>query len=351
MRKLVVKDWHELSPLWPGIMEGNAYDTPYQSYEFLTQTGKGKPQRKDLLRLIGVKELNLVLYKDDEPIAIAPLLIKKKNRKPIVYFRGHFTTASTLDFVYKPGWSYDDFKFLMDGVKELMGDVSFSFYRVNEKSVTYRYLKEYLAPCQIEQHECVFIPVPPSYDEWFRGLKKSCRRNITRHINRLERENMKWRVDFYRGEAIDARTYKNMMAVYAHRFLVKNNFRLRPLTKPVMKILTTILLRDKVTLFLNSCKESFHGVLYLNDRIAAFTSGLVCRDGKIAFCRLAMNTGFAGYGPGVVLISSTMRHIIEQNQKGCLNVTELDLSEGTAGGMSYKYAFGGVGYFQYDFIK
>ena len=349
MRNLVEKTWPELAPLWPEFFDDNACATPYQSYEFLTLTGKGKPQRKDPFRLIGVKELNLVLYKDDEAIAIAPLLLKKKRGKHIVYFRGHFTTASNLDFLYKPGWTCDDFRFLMDGIRERLGNVSFLFDRICEKTMTFRYMKDYFTECRIEQHECVSIPIPSDYDDWLRGLRKSCRRNIVRHINRLERENLNWRVEFYQGDAIDANTYKKMMAVYANRFLVKNNFRFGALTKLVTKILLGILMRDKVTRFLNDCEASFHGVLFLNDRVAAFTSGLICRDRRIAFCRLAMNTKLAQYGPGVVLLSSTMKHIIEQNKKGLLHVEQMDLSEGTGGGMSYKYAFGGVGYYRYDF--
>ncbi|MGI5919922.1 MAG: hypothetical protein ACOX8N_09825, partial [Christensenellales bacterium] len=78
MREVVAKRWDELPAIWHGLYDRNNAATTFQSYEFLTFTGRGKPQRKDLFRLIGVREWNLVLYRDGEAVAIAPLLVKKK---------------------------------------------------------------------------------------------------------------------------------------------------------------------------------------------------------------------------------------------------------------------------------
>lgn len=350
MRNVIEKNWDELSALWPGLFDANIYTTPYQSYEYLTLTGKGKSQRQDLFRLLGVKELNLVLYKDNEAIAIAPLLIKRKKNKQIVYLRGHFTTTYNLDFVYKPDWSYDDFAFLMDSIRDLLGNVSFYFDRVMEWSATYKYLKKYFASGKIEKHECISIPVPHSYDDWLQSLHKSIRRNITKYYNRLERDNINWSVDYYCGEEIDKDTCKKMMIVYAHRFLVKNNFHFGPLKKLVIKILVMMLLRDKITHFLNKSEHSFHSILYMNNEIAAFTSGIICKDKRIAFSRMAINTECAKYGPGGVLLSSMVEHVVEQNQKGNLDIKELDLDQNGYGGMAYKYSYGGIEYYNYNFI-
>lgn len=349
MRNVVEKKWHELSLYWSELFNKNIHLTPYQSYEFLTLTGKGKPQRKDLFRLLGLKELNLVLYKDNEVIAIAPLLIKKKNKKHIVYLRGHFTTAYNLDFIYKPDWSYNDFKFLMDYVRSLLWNVSFYFDRMVDTSVTCEYMKDYFTSGHIEKQECVSIPVPQSYDDWFMSLSKSIRRNITRYTNGLKRDNINWYVDFYCGDEIDDHTCKKMMTVYANRFLVKNNFRFGPFSKLILTILVKMLMKDKITKYLNKSKENFHAILYMNNRIAAFTSGIICKDKRIAFSRLAIDTEFAKYGPGGVLLSSAVRYVIEQNKNRILNISEMDMAQGGGGGMSYKYAYGGKDHYSYDF--
>ena len=109
----------------------------------------------------------MVLLRDNDTIAIAPLLIKKKNHQNTVYLRGHFTKAGELDFIYK-NWSYEDFKFLMDGIKSLIGNTSFLLDRVDEKSVTCDFLKEYFPSGKIEKKACVFLPLPNSYEEWFK---------------------------------------------------------------------------------------------------------------------------------------------------------------------------------------
>ena len=350
MRNVVEKKWCELSVLWDEFYDNNVYATPFQSYAFLTVTGKGKPQRKDLLRLLSLKEMNLVLYVNDEITAIAPLLIKRKHKKHIVYFRGQFTTANHLDFLYKPGWSYEDCKFLMDSIRSSLGDVSFMLERVSEKSVTSQYLKEYFAAGRIEKQVCVSVPVPQNYDDWHKSLNKSVRRNMVTHKNRLERDLIDWSTVFYCGDIIGDAISKKMMLVYADRFLVKNHFHFGPLKKLIKRILLIILLRDKVTQYLNNSKNNFHAIVYMNREIAAFTSGLICNDKRVILSRLAISTKYAKYGPGGILLSAVMQYVIEQNEKGQVEIDELDLSAGGQGGMSYKYAYGGKEHLNFAFM-
>lgn len=299
---------------------------------------------------MGVKELNLALYKNNQVIAKAPLLIKKKYKKQLVYLRGHFTAACTLDFIYKQDLCYDDFKFLLDSIRSLLGNVSFLFDRVAERTLTYEYLKKYFALGRVEKEECVSIPLPQSYDDWLKSLHRSTRSNVTLYRNRLERHHVNWFVDFCCRDVIDNDTAEKMMEVYVDRFLVKNNFHFGPLRKLVVKILLAILLRDKVTNFLNHSKNSFHAVLYMNNEIAAFTSGVICKDKRILFCRLSIATKYAKYGPGGVILSSMIQYVIEQNQNGNLDIDQLDLSAGVHGGMAYKLAFGGKEYYRYHFM-
>jgi len=124
MREVVAKKWNELPAIWHDLYDRNQTATTFQSYEFLTYTGRGKAYRKGLFRLLGLREWNLVLYRDGEAVAIAPLLLKNKRGRVTVYLRGHFTVANQLDFIYAD-WSYDDFKFLMDYIREQLGEVSF----------------------------------------------------------------------------------------------------------------------------------------------------------------------------------------------------------------------------------
>lgn len=349
MKKIVKKEWCELLPLWNDLYDNNINTTPFQSYEFLTFTGKGKPFRKDLFRLFGLKELNLVLYVNNEVVAIAPLLIKSNRKKTKVYFRGHFTTANQLDFIYK-NWRYEDFEFLMNGIRSMLSNASFVLDRVSEKTVTCIYLKEYMSSKQIKEHECFSIPIPESYDEWHKSLRKSVRRNLTTHNNRIIKDQINCSTDFFCGQTIDNKTCKKMMGVYADRFIVKNSFYFGPFTKVIKGLLTIFLLRDKVTQWLSRVDKNFHVIVYMDKEIAALGSGVICKDKRIILSRLAIFTKYSKYGPGGILISSAIKYLIEQNKCGDFDIDELDLSQEGDGGNSYKIKYGGLVHHNYTFI-
>lgn len=348
MREIIKKEWPELQPIWNELINGNPIATPFQSYEFLSFTGKGKPHRKALFRTVGLQELNLVLYSDHVPIAIAPLLLKKKKGETTVYFRGQFTVANQLDFIYSD-ISYDDFAFFMDGIRELLGNVSFWLDRVYYKSPTSDYLQKYLPSEQTHKTESYAIPISESYDDWYNSLHKSVRRNLITTRNRIKNDNVQCTASFFIREKIDPDLYKKMMLVYADRFLTKNNFRFGPFQYWIKKALQSYLLSDKVTQWLNDNDDSFHVIVYMNNEIAAFASGLICRDKRIIANRLAMNTKFRRYYPGVVLLSSTVSYLAEQKKANRTDFEKLDLSQGARGDMSYKITYGGEEYYNYFF--
>ena len=350
MRKIIEMKWKDLPQIWHELFDKNPNALPFQSYDFLTFTGRGKPQRKDLFRLLGLKELNLVLYEDNEAIAIAPLQIKKIKEKYTVYFRGHFTTANELDFIYKIEWSYEDFKFLMDGIKGLLGDVSFFLDRVSDSSVTSEYLRKYLSSAQIETHDCYSVPVPQNYEDWLNNLHKHLRKNLIRRDNLLTTEHTNVQKKFVCGNLIDRKTSKEMMDIYAQRFLEKNNFKFGPLSSLARHILIIILSGDKLTQWLNKAKNNFHVILYVDNEIAAFHSGLICQNKRIVFSRLAINSKYAKYGPGGLLMSYLVQYVIEQNKNGNMDIEQLDLGQGGDNGMEYKKTHGGLVYYRYTFI-
>ena len=289
MRKIHEKKWSELSAVWHEFYEKSLTATPFQSYEFLTFTKKGKSYRRDLFRLVGIKEWNLVLYDDGKPVAIAPLLIKKKQGKYRVYMRGHFTAANQLDFIYE-SWSYEDFKFLMDYIQDKLGHVSFMLDRVSEKTVTCGYLKTYFASRKIEENECFSIPIPARYNEWLETLSRSSRRNLTKYCNRLERENLVWSVDFYCNQSIGEALCGQMMRVYASRFLEKNGFCFGIIRVAVIRLLQIFMMRDKMTRWMNRGDGNYHAVLRIGAEVGAFYSGRIYRGKRVISSRVGLHT-------------------------------------------------------------
>ncbi|HPJ02963.1 MAG TPA: hypothetical protein PKU80_09005 [Candidatus Limiplasma sp.] len=350
MKEIKQREWSELAQIWKELIDGNPIATPFQSYDYLTFTGKGKPLRNDWFRTVGLRELNLVLYVDHTPIAIAPMLYKRRNGKATVYFRGHFTVANHLDLIYA-SLSYDDFAYLMDGIRSLLGDVAFFLDRVYCKSPTSEYLKTYLSAATIQEHECFAIPVPKTYDDWYQSLTKSRREKIRQCNNRIANDNAQCSVSYFAGEKINAAIYREMVSVYADRFLVKNNYIFRSFNHLAKNALRSFLLKDKMTQWLNNANNSFHVVVYINHEVAAFSSGLISKDKRILGCRFAMYTKYKRYNPGVILISSTIGYLAEQKAAGQLDIAQLDMGQGGDGGMTYKSTYGGEVYSNYTFIE
>ena len=350
MREIMNKKWSELPSIWNELVKGNPIATPFQSYDFLTFTGKGKPLRNDIFRTLGLRELNLVLYSDHTPVAIAPMLYKKCKGKTTVYFRGHFTVANHLDLIYT-SLSYDDFVYLMDGIREILGDVSFFLDRVYCKSPTSEYLKTYLSSATIQEHECFAVPVPMQYDDWYKSLTKSRREKIRQSKNRLAKDHVDCSVSYFAGEKIDAAIYREMISVYADRFLVKNRYVFGSLNHLAKKALQIFLLKDKMSQWLNSDDNSFHVVVFMNHEVAAFSSGLISKDKRILGCRFAIYTKYQRYSPGTVLISSTIDYLAAQKQADTLDLAELDMGQGGGDGMTYKTTYGGEVYYNYTFIE
>ncbi len=348
MKEIIEKQWSDLPQIWNELYKKSRTATPFQSYDFLAHTGNGKPHHKDLFRLIGLREWNLLLHENGQPIAIAPLLIKKKKGKQIVYLRGHFTVANQLDFIYE-NLSHNDFLMIMDYITSKLENASFFFDRISERTVTCGYFKRFFASDKIEEHECYAIPIPACYDDWFKNLSKSSRNNLSNRYNRLERDHIDWSVCFCCGSKMETCLSEQQMWVYADRFIYKNALRCGLFRSLITRMLQRYLMRDKMTQWMNRGEDSFHAVLFFNSEVAAFASGVICRDKRIIMSRLAILTQFAKYGPGGVLISSIIRHIIEQNNCGAMDIDQLDLSQGGQDGMQYKRAYGGQVHYSYLF--
>jgi hypothetical protein len=71
----------------------------------------------------------------------------------------------------------------------------------------------------------------------------------------------------------------------------------------------------------------------------------------VLIARLAINTKYARYSPGGILISSTLNFIIEQNKLRNLDICILDLAQSDHKDRTYKIAYGGEQYYHYNFFE
>lgn len=348
MRRVEQKKWAELSGIWNALYEGNPYATIYQSYEYLTLTKKGMPALIRPFELMTLREINYVLYVDDQVRAVLPLLVQQKRTSVTAYIRGQFTQCDYLDFIYRSDFNYDDFRFLMDSINEAYGSVRFHFERISDRSLIYEYCKMYFPQGPDEVRPCVTIPIEKGYEQWYNGLSYSYRRKIRNIHNRLERDNVKWNVAFYFGKPVDRRTNQEMVRLHGILLYNKNDFEFGRFRKVGILLFRMRRMIDPLTKALKNSKSNFHAIAYMEGKIASYMSGFQCNDGRIVLNRFVMNRAYSKYSAGGLLIYSVIKELTGKSQNGELRTRELDMARGDA---QYKYDYGGITRYNYFFYN
>jgi len=88
---------------------------------------------------------------------------------------------------------------------------------------------------------------------------------------------------------------------------------------------------------ITSFPNSFSSIAGIDNEIAAFCGGFTDDYGNIYICRVAINPKYAWYGPGNLLISSTIE-ILSDQPDGDEKWKYFDLTRGEE---PYKLKFGG----------
>ena len=338
MLSVKIEKWNTLKEKINNLYIDNRFLTIYQSWDYLNSTGKGFTARHPM-NMLGLKEKNYTLYNDDQLIAVAPLLIKRRHGKNFIYLRGTFTGAGNLDFIYSDTISFDDFSFFIDTISKMEVSAAWKIERISEKSLLCNYWKQYIAEKKgiISSDICVEIPVPSKYDDWYAGLSKSTRQNIRTAYNRLKTDNKKLNVELYYDTKIPKKIFNEILKVSSMRALEYMKIK----SKMLWSIINILKKREPVMSFLRKYTHCFYGIVRIDGKISAFLAGFEVNDGRIIIPKLSYNSAFYRYSPGTVLINETMNNICTKD-----DILSLDLSRGDE---KYKSTFGGIEYLNYSF--
>ena len=144
------------------LYNNNPFMSPYQSFDFLSITGKGMTDKQPWLTLF-MRELNAVCRNTNgDVIVVAPMLYQRKNDGCHVWLRGVWTSAGHLDFVYDPEqYSYEIFSEIIDETVKKLGKCYFHFTKIQEKSLTAKYIeKKFQGVYEKRIEECATIVLP-----------------------------------------------------------------------------------------------------------------------------------------------------------------------------------------------
>ena len=190
----------------------------------------------------------------------------------------------------------------------------------------------------LQNRICVKIDFPQGAEALLKGLSKSVRQNLRTAYNRMNRDNMAYKLQVYRGEEMTDEIWREIMKVYLNRLFTKH--KVKALNNPLYRHIHYWKYRHikHDTKSLRQLPNSFHAILYGNEHIMGFLSGLTNHDGtEVVIPRLAIDSQFRFYSPGYILLAETLCWLDANT-----TCRSIDLSRGDE---QYKTDLGGLPYY------
>jgi CelD/BcsL family acetyltransferase involved in cellulose biosynthesis len=274
------------------------------------------------------KRLLILKAEDNERIlGIAPLMYSVLN----VY---GFRTAK-IEFIGTPHSDYTDFilaekheeclKLFLDYVQDFFLEKweSLELNDIPETSSTKHFLSTQKNRLQIVSsrvlHECLYIPLPKSYDELYNQLHYKFRQNLRRSMRNLEKEHKVQLTDYSATNLLD-NGMENLFVLHQKRWRTRGE--------------TGAFANPKIRLFNIDIAQTFakRGWLSLSsldvDGIAVASSYGFKYNSKFYYYLHGVDPAYNKYGVGNLMVSFLLKKSIEEE------LTEFDFLRGDE---SYKY--------------
>ena len=322
---------------WAMLHDTNAGLSPYQEYEYCSIVGKCP----GLLMKYTIKNIIYELHDThDQPVMLIPLHLEKTNTQTIAYLWGTFSQSGHLDLIYNNLIKTEAFMTALELIKRDIGTVKFVLNGIQERSRLHELFRPDVNNLNysVKRSVCVQIPVPFSFDEYLNSLSKHARQNLRTSFNRLKTDHKSLEVKTFVNKPIPADVLVRLFTLYWKRCAEKQ----LPLGP---KRLLPVFLRNLFNPTIRAFKllaNTFHSIVYIDKKIAGFCAGFSYREEKIIIPFLAIESAFSRYSPGMILVTETIKYLIEHH-----HYQYLDLSRGNE---KYKYDCGGKDHFNYNYV-
>lgn len=315
---------------WLALEENNEGQNVYQSY-FVQ---KSIALRLPIYVIPGrYKPFYFEIIDGDETVLIAPLCKFWGEEKYSII--GKFNGIQSYDFIYDHTKSKAQMKeYLLFLFRSLKAE-HISIYNMPESSLVFCIMDEMGMVEDVHRNENVNICFGKDYDKYLSGLSKHMRQNIRTAYNRIQNDNLRMRFEFYIKTPISRKKLNSLIDVYCHRHEKRYQVNTSAVKKLYLKYFD----------FSTYCQQHYknvYAILYIEDKIAAFLSGLIDeRADSAVIPRLSIDDTFSRYSPGIVLINEVAKKFTSEAE-----IENLDLSKGSEG---YKISMGGKCYYSVDF--
>lgn len=322
----IEKDWNQL-------YHSQDMFTFYQSYDYLKKTGKGFLPRKPLKAVLSSECTYMV--KDQNGILAIFSGLKSRGE---ISFRGMFTGAGNLDFVYRSDMTQNQFDKIFTYIKEKNCGCKIILDRVSEQSLTRQFCENSQLFQQEEEQICVAIQLMDNYNAWYNGLSKSVRQNIRTSYNRMNTDKQSYEFQFNLQQGIEQQNVEDMIKLFSNRAADYKH-----LNKRLSWIMRIVKESDPVVRYLMKGNHTVYSFVKINGKLAAAMCGFLNQDGSWVIPKLAIDMEFSRYSPGGILLNESIKYICENK----IGITGIDLSRGEE---QYKYRYGGKEHLNYKFI-
>lgn len=308
---------------WKILLSNSNINDVYRSYEFFRICFNYRISSISNIKKRNTATRFIVCYDKGIPKCIAPLILDNTPQKRIRLL-GHGTNAGTLDFIYDD----KDAQYALETLHYIQKEYA-------DYCIEYYFVPKSSPICDEMRKEETFNNydiLVDSFDSYFSSLSKSTRQNIRTSYNRLEKDGKQYQMRIYRfGDQELEDIIRMTNDLYQDRRLAwdENNKRLSP------KVIYKIYKRDVVYQTMRKLSSSLVVCLFIDGKLAAFFMGYE-EDSHVRIPRLAIDSDYSRYSPGMILICEYL--------KQCPENYHFDLGRGDE---SYKSKLNGVIYETY----
>lgn len=329
-------DIRTVKDAWNTLYNRNIHLTPYQQYSYCSIIN-------EYPAILKWNRLKNVIYElrntHDQTIMLMPLHIETTKKQNIAYMWGKFSQSGHLDFVYDEQIKTEAFLAGMNLINKDIGNVKLVITCVTEQSK----LNEMIQNCFSSSHyvrrkdTCIQIPITTSFKDYLRTLKKHVRQNLRTSFTRLKNDSLTYEVQTCVNQAIPSDILSQLFEIYWKRLSDK---RLNIGLKRFLPLSLRMQLNPTI-IALKILPNVFYSIIYIDKTIAGFCAGFTSHNGKIILPFLSINGTFSRFSPGGILITETIKFLIENH-----DYKYFDLSRGDE---KYKYTYGGTEHFIYSY--
>ena len=322
--------------VWSTLCAHNTRLTPYQEYSYCSIVD----QCSIILKWNRFKNIIYeVRNEDNQTVIIVPLHLKRTKTENIAYSWGEKSQAGHLDFIYKDQIQTEAFLSAMKLISRDIGNVRFVLNRVAEQSRLNELIQTVYGPTDytVTRSTCVQIPIATTYNDYLASLSRQVKQNLRTSFNRLKTDNRTYEVQTYVNQPVPTNMLAQLFKIYWKRLSDK------AIDIGANKYLP-VFLRMRLhptTVALKRLNNVYYSIIYIDNMIAGFSAGLISRQGKIILPYFNINSTFARYSPGGILITETIKYLSEN-----YNYKYFDLSRGTE---KYKYTYGGIEHYNFNY--